>query len=817
MPAFSDMLYGRIELPDWIVPFVKIPEFVRLRGVRLSNVDSYEFKDFSSATRWEHGIGVAYLASICAKEKGLNPEDTIKLMLAALLHDVATPPFAHTLEYILEDYDHEIETTKILGEVPSKNTEPWIPVFKSALPKFRQECRKLSKSLKIAIDPDAISELVIGEGDLGYLVSGNIDLDNADNVVRGCAIMGIDVDKTIPIRISQWLATKESIPVDLEDEENEAVKKWLKYRKEYYGAFFSSSSEELGRQAFLQHLIRRSINAGLPRRVCIWNTDDGLMNAMSTIDDTPQSGWDTLSSLVERYILLETTNHFTCVDIFNESILQKLQNPLAAEWIEYKLSSEYLESFVSVVARRGGNYNSNDLLPSPVGKINVYKLGRDLSWDVLPDWMKEDIPKKIRGNKLRNKVAELIASNFDVWACEQPWFKQTPKRNIRVVNNLESVGDWSFRSSKNQTMHSYPGTFVHALPATLLSVLGLKGEDILDPFGGTGQTAVEVIKAGGSVITADNSYIATLTARAKLTYLDNSRRNYIKKINNKMILDHGSSGIPDFELRDKWHHKDTLKELTCIKNYISNSEDLIVKDFLLASFSAILTQTTGRKGKEHGWFADNTPLGKTENEPPYQNAINYFLKKLKTNLGIVERLYASIEASDRHPKKALSRAKVIQHDATDINIEGYGITENSIRGIITSPPYLCMADYTLGQRLSYYWLNPDGLQEDFAREIAPRRRRFSPTKVAEEYFSKMEQFFINSNKLLIQDGYLCIVLGEPSAKSFSESEVFKKINDLAVKTNFTEVWSTWRPINWHRNQGYQKLRKEKILIFSKNA
>jgi hypothetical protein len=30
----------------------------------------------------------------------------------------------------------------------------------------------------------------------------------------------------------------------------------------------------------------------------------------------------------------------------------------------------------------------------------------------------------------------------------------------------------------------------------------------------------------------------------------------------------------------------------------------------------------------------------------------------------------------------------------------YGVEPHSVVGVITSPPYLCVADYTLGQRLS---------------------------------------------------------------------------------------------------------------------
>lgn len=72
MLRFSDLLYGRIELPPWLAPFLRIPEFVRLRGIRLSNVDSIDFKDFGSANRWEHGIAVAYLAWKCGEYRGLK-------------------------------------------------------------------------------------------------------------------------------------------------------------------------------------------------------------------------------------------------------------------------------------------------------------------------------------------------------------------------------------------------------------------------------------------------------------------------------------------------------------------------------------------------------------------------------------------------------------------------------------------------------------------------------------------------------------------------------------------------------------------------
>lgn len=257
MLRFKDILYNEVVLPDWIAPFIKSPEFLRLRGIRLSNIDSYEYKDFNSPTRWEHSIAVAYLASKCANIRGLNHTDSAHLILGGLLHDVVTPPFGHTVEYVLANYDHEEECTRLLEGIPQGYTQPDTPIFASQLPQFRKLCKTVSKSYGIEIDPDTIARLVVGEGDLGFLIRGSIDLDNIDNVIRACLYMGIDVDRQIPIQLVEWLAKSQPTPMsDLKGVNDISVAQWFNYRNKLYMTFFSSSDEELGRQAFLQHIIR---------------------------------------------------------------------------------------------------------------------------------------------------------------------------------------------------------------------------------------------------------------------------------------------------------------------------------------------------------------------------------------------------------------------------------------------------------------------------------------------------------------------------------------------------------------------------------
>jgi HD superfamily phosphohydrolase len=242
---FQDSLYGTIKLPDWLIPFIKSPEFLRLRGIRLSNVDSFQFKDFNTPTRWEHCISVAYLAGIFAHHAQLDESEKVHLILAALFHDIATPPFAHTMEYVLNDFDHELESYKVLSYKDSHNINHAFPVFASQLPRFSKISETISKQIGIAISTEEVAQLAMGEGKWGFAIKGVLDLDNIDNVTRAAMYMGIDVNRDTPIQLVKWLAIHKCAPKNIKQEENVFVKEWLGYRYNMYRYFYNSSDEEL--------------------------------------------------------------------------------------------------------------------------------------------------------------------------------------------------------------------------------------------------------------------------------------------------------------------------------------------------------------------------------------------------------------------------------------------------------------------------------------------------------------------------------------------------------------------------------------------
>ena len=699
MIEFSDILYGKLILPDWIVPFVRLPEFVRLRGVRLSNVDSFQFKDLSGPTRWEHCIAVAALALRCGEKRRLPPKELIQLTLAALLHDVATPPFAHTMEYVLEGFDHEVESHRILRAIHAGDTDPSFPVFASQLPQFHKVCLKVSKEIGIPIDPDEVAKLIVGDGELGFLLNGTVDLDNADNVTRAALHLGLDVDKRIPLAVADWLATQKNVPVNLGEVRNEAVIEWVRYRNQLYSAFFDSSDEEQGRQAFLQHLCRRGVDANISRHRMIWNTDEGFLSLLETYTETsPGENALKLPELVQRYRLLEPLNLIAAIPVEDDETLRTLAAPAAVSWIEHQLCSSTFEPFVSVNSRRHAGKKSIDtLFPPASGVINIFKLGEVTKVNQLPDWLQQAAPRNISPHSVNQHLSKTITKRLSTWVREKPWLKPTPVRKQNIISNLQAVGDWSFRLSKNETLHTYPSTFVHAIPACLLSALGLRGELVIDPFGGTGQTATEVIKAGGRAVSGDVNSVATLVAKSKFTFLNNRKRKILKAITIEQIIACSPEPPPNFDLVHKWHHAATLKELTHIRAFITGQRDSTIAQFLDATFSSIITSTTGRKGKQHGFFADNTPLSKGESAPPYENALDLFVARVTRNIEVVEKFYSSIERAGRNPEEELKRVTAINVDIVGASPRNYGIGEHSAAGVITSPPYLCMSDYSLGQ------------------------------------------------------------------------------------------------------------------------
>jgi len=80
----------------------------------------------------------------------------------------------------------------------------------------------------------------------------------------------------------------------------------------------------------------------------------------------------------------------------------------------------------------------------------------------------------------------------------------------------------------------------------------------------------------------------------------------------------------------------------------------------------------------------------------------------------------------------------------------------SVDLIVTSPPYPNMTDYSTSQRLSYYLLGVDPL-DDIRNEIGARRKRFSSTSVL-QYITDMKAALETSCTKLKSGGFACFIM-----------------------------------------------------------
>jgi len=207
--VFQDSLYGRVQLEEVISSLAAAPLVQRLRQVRLSNIDSIDMPGIANISRYEHVLGVAYLATQVAFRSRLSRFDDLVLRASALLHDWAITSFGHLLEeafqYVGAAFDHE----ERLSQIASGNTPEEIFGIsrqilvgrETGLPQWiRAHTNSEIERHELLVE---ITKHIKGKGRFGRVISGDIDLDNIDNVFRMAYHLGLPIDRDVPLLLAR--------------------------------------------------------------------------------------------------------------------------------------------------------------------------------------------------------------------------------------------------------------------------------------------------------------------------------------------------------------------------------------------------------------------------------------------------------------------------------------------------------------------------------------------------------------------------------------------------------------------------------------
>ena len=160
-----DSVYGDISLNKFEERIMDMPQFQRLRRIKQLGLIGLSYPG-ATHTRFDLSVGTMNLGSKLSAELGL-PDDDIELIRAsALLHDIGHGPFSHVSEGVLS-VPHE-ELTKYV-------------VTKTSM------CDLLEEKF----DVNEIVDIVNGKGYLGPIVSGELDVDRMDYLLRDSHNTGV--------------------------------------------------------------------------------------------------------------------------------------------------------------------------------------------------------------------------------------------------------------------------------------------------------------------------------------------------------------------------------------------------------------------------------------------------------------------------------------------------------------------------------------------------------------------------------------------------------------------------------------------------
>lgn len=182
MITIKDAIHKDIPVADFEKNFIDHPVIQRLRRIKQLGLTHMVYPS-AMHSRFEHSIGSMHLAGRVASTLQFSDKTVESLRLASLFHDIGHFPYSHIfpLEHLVETKLRETHVS--IGQKLVKEH------FSDALN-------------GLGIKPKTIIELMEGKGKYGSLVSGGIDIDKMDYLVRdsyftGTAYGMIDISRLL--------------------------------------------------------------------------------------------------------------------------------------------------------------------------------------------------------------------------------------------------------------------------------------------------------------------------------------------------------------------------------------------------------------------------------------------------------------------------------------------------------------------------------------------------------------------------------------------------------------------------------------------
>ncbi len=317
-------------------------------------------------------------------------------------------------------------------------------------------------------------------------------------------------------------------------------------------------------------------------------------------------------------------------------------------------------------------------------------------------------------------------------------------------------------------LYSYPAKFIAHVPYYVISKF-LKNSNgvVLDPFAGSGSTAIEALRLGHHCICIDINPLTKFLTEVKTQRIGfELHQNSITNLDSFMKLDklpeepskdliyldsfmkklkkNKNKFYPNWSNIDHWYPEEFKHILARIWGYLHSIESENQKEFMnLAKLSALYLSRYLSYGardvpklfKSKRRIRQIEILRKEVQDKP-EIPYNVYSNKMLAYFKQMKQLSINLEKNNITPEydtilneltlesNEEGRKKIITLGETDVLNYEFAIQNEFIDLIITSPPYIYAQEYMRSTKLDLYWLNladDSRIRELTKREIGNKK------------------------------------------------------------------------------------------------
>ena len=382
----------------------------------------------------------------------------------------------------------------------------------------------------------------------------------------------------------------------------------------------------------------------------------------------------------------------------------------------------------------------------------------------------------------------------------------------KVQNGLQQI-NWTFATDDTgfltHDLHPYPAKFIPQIPGNCIARLSLPGEVVLDPFGGSGTTALEAVRLGRRAFSIDANSVGTLIGKAKTCNLDRAATADLRSLQIFLttrlvglptadtLQGEYETWIPEIPNVEKWFPTSSLGELAMIRSKITKMESVKARDVSLLALSRIVLSVSFQDSEtRYSSKPRDVPQGETLKR--FLVALDAIIKNIRCTQAVVRYGVSDFQTADaRGLVQGLCKA-----DSVDL--------------IVTSPPYGNANDYHLYHRFRLLWLGHD--PRALAKvEIGSHLRHQKEATGFDSYRGEMQECLAGMFRVLKPGRYAVLVVGDAIYKNVLYHGA-ESLDEEAKAVGFESVCIIERRL--HRTKrsfaaASRRATTEKILVLRK--